>query len=89
MKQVTLYTGNGVTLSPVYVDGRKESNYIRLISEDGKAITNGTVVTFCVDVPKEEGSKWADCELPPEEPELLTETEQKARAYDILTGVSE
>lgn len=32
---------------------------------------------------------WELYEMPPEEPEPLTETEQKARAFDILMGVSE
>lgn len=32
---------------------------------------------------------WELYELPPEEPEELSETEQKALAYDILMGVSE
>lgn len=32
---------------------------------------------------------WELCELPKEEPEPLNETEQKAKAYDILMGVTE
>ena len=89
MKQVILYTGNGVSLSPVYAEGRTESKYIRLIADDGKAITNGASVTVCVDVLKENASLWTDCELPTEEEETMTETEQKANAYDILMGVAE
>lgn len=88
MIQKTLYTGNGVSLSPVYAEGRTESKYIRLIADDGKAITNGNTVTTCVDVLKENVPLWTDCELPPEE-ETMTETEQKAHAYDILMGVTE
>lgn len=88
MIQKILYTGNGVSLSPVYAEGRTESKYVRLIAYDGMAITNGTAVTVCVDVPKENAYFWTDCELPPEEPGL-TETEQKARAYDIIMGVAE
>lgn len=89
MKQLTLYTGNGVSLSPVYAEGREESKYVRLIADDGKAITNGKTVTVCVDVLKENVSLWTDCDLPEEEPEPLNETEQKAKAYDILMGVTE
>jgi hypothetical protein len=33
--------------------------------------------------------EWELYELPPAEPEELSETEQKALAYDILMGVSE
>lgn len=33
--------------------------------------------------------EWELYELPIEEPEELTETEEKARAYDILMGVAE
>ena len=36
-----------------------------------------------------ESLEWELYELPLEEPEELTETEQKALAYDILMGVSE
>lgn len=67
MIQKTLYTGNGVSLSPMYAEGRTESKYLRLIADDGKAITNGITVTTCVDVLKTDASNWTDCELPPEE----------------------
>lgn len=89
MIQKTLYTGNGVSLSSMYAEGRTESKYVRLIADDGKAITNGETVTVCVDVLKENVPLWMDCEMPPEEPEPMTETEQKARAFDILMGVVE
>ena len=62
MIQKILYTGNGVSLSPVYAEGRTESKYVRLIAYDGMAITNGTAVTVCVDVPKENAYLWTDCE---------------------------
>ena len=88
MIQKTLYTGNGVSLSPVYAEGRTESKYIRLTADDGKAITNGNTVTVCVDVLKADASLWTNCELPPEE-EPMTEIEQKAQAYDIIMGVAE
>lgn len=35
------------------------------------------------------GLEWELYELPEEAPTLLTETEQKAKAYDILMGVAE
>lgn len=67
MIQKTLYTGNGVSLSPMYAEGRTESKYVRLIAGEGKAITNGVTVTTCVDVLKADAPNWTDCELPPEE----------------------
>ncbi len=66
MIQKTLYTGNGVSLSPMYAEGRTESKYVRLIADEEKAITNGVTVTTCVDVLKADASNWTDCELPPD-----------------------
>lgn len=64
MIQKTLYTGNGVSLSPIFEEGRTESHYVRLIADDDKGITNGETVTVCVDVLKTDVHKWTDCELP-------------------------
>lgn len=69
MTQKPLYTGNGVSLSPINAEGRRLSRYVRLIADDEKAITNGVVVTTCTDVLAENVTSWADCELPPEEAE--------------------
>ena len=71
MIQKTLYTGNGVSLSPIWAEGRTESSYVRLIADEGMAITNGDIITVCVDVLKTETDKWADCDLPPEEEETI------------------
>lgn len=85
MIQKQLYTGNGVSLSPVNAEGRTLSKYVRLVAEDGMAITNGTAVSPCVDVLAEDASKWVDCELPPEEPQT---TEEKYNALvEALTEV--
>lgn len=65
-----LYSGNGVSLSPIKEEGRSLSNYVRLIADDGFAITNGTVTTTCVDVLSDETEAWTDCELPPVEEEI-------------------
>jgi hypothetical protein len=73
MIQKPLYTGNGVSLSPVYAEWRTESRYVRLIADEGRAITDGETVTVCVDVLKTETDKWADCDLPPEEEETFYE----------------
>lgn len=61
MKQIPLYTGGGVSLSPVMAEGRTLSRYVRLVAEDGQAITDGQTVTTCVDTMTPEG--WADCEV--------------------------
>lgn len=62
-----LYTGGGVSLSPVNAEGRKPSQYVRLIADEGMAITNGSTVTTCADVPAAEIGNWTDCEAPFEE----------------------
>ena len=63
MRQITLYTGDGVSLSPQNGEGRTVSQYTRLIADDGKAITNGSIVTICIDVPSAEIVNWSDCDL--------------------------
>lgn len=85
MKTVTLYSGAGVSLSPVNAEGRSVSNYVRLIAEDGMAITNGKIVTECVDVLAESVSKWTDCE------KIDTEDATEQDLYNALAelGVSE
>lgn len=83
MIQKILYIGNGVSLSPMYAEGRTESEYVRLIADEGKAITNGVTVTACVDVLRTDADNWTDCELPSEDfGEELTAEE----ALAIITG---
>lgn len=89
MVQKQLYTTEAAYLTEHPGENCTISLFVRLIAEEGKAITDGETVTVCVDVLKENVPLWTDCEMPPEEPEPMTETEQKARAYDILMGVSE
>ena len=62
MKIMKLYTGGGVSLSPQDGEGRHLSDHVRLVSDEGMAITDGETVTVCVDTRHPE--KWADCELP-------------------------
>lgn len=87
MVEKQLYTSDSVYLTERKIGNL--SDFIRLIADDGKAITNGETVTVCVDVLKENVPLWTDCDLREYEPEPLTETEQKAKAYDILMGVTE
>ena len=59
-----LYTGNGVSLSPIPAEGRTLSKHVRLIADEGRAITDGVTVTTCVDTKHPE--LWADCDAPEE-----------------------
>ena len=62
-----------------------EYNRIKAIIDSRPTAPDGFAYRLSADL------EWELVELPPEEPEEpeLTETEQKARAYDILMGVSE
>lgn len=90
MQTVNLYRyarlDGGVTTSTVMPDGVDYVLRYRLIADDGKALTNGTTVTYCVDVITPEG--WVEID-DPGELEDMTETEAKAMAYDILMGEAE
>jgi hypothetical protein len=85
MTKVTLYSGAGVSLSPINAEGRSVSKYVRLVADDGKAITNGNVVTACVDVLAESVSEWTDCEM------IDTDEATEQDLYNALAelGVSE
>lgn len=84
MIKKTLYTGNGVSLSPVWAEGRTASKYVRLIADDGRALTDGVTVTVCVDVLATAAGNWVDCELPEvEETEEVTETDYQNALRDM------
>ena len=84
MKQITLYTGGGVSLSPVYADGRTESDYVRLVADEGMMLKKGEVTLMCVDVLKEDASNWNEIEyVEPDEP---TADEALTRYANELTG---
>lgn len=80
MTQITLYTGGGVSLSPVYAEGRRESDYVRLVAEDGMILVNGEREAFCVDVPKTDAGNWQEIEYI-EDPDL-----DDSEALEILLG---
>ena len=86
MKKTILYTGGGVSLSPVYADGRTESAYVRLVADDGKMLQKGELAAICIDALATEADTWKEVDYV--EPEEST-AEDKAEAYDILMGVSE
>lgn len=58
--------GGGITVSPIMPSGEYTEMY-RLIADEGKALTNGVVITPCVDVESVEG--WSEIDAPEEETE--------------------
>lgn len=85
MQTIPLYRytrpDGGVTVSTVKPDG-EYTELTRLVADEGYTLTNGT-----------ENSSCADTATPGDWTEILdseeSTIEQKAQAYDILTGVSE
>ena len=49
----------GVTVSPIKPDA-EYTELCRLIADEGMAITNGVIITDCIDVDSADG--WIDCE---------------------------
>ena len=88
MRTITLYTGGGASYSPVQREGSIASDRVRLVADDGYAITNGEDVATVVDVSTADVQNWHDCELPPTPPEPEPEPSAE-EIVDILTGVSE
>ena len=87
MQAVILYryarADGGITASPVApTDGIAYDILYRLIADDGKVLTNGTITTACVDAASSTG--WAEIDDPGE----TSEADEKAAAFDILMGVS-
>lgn len=76
-----LYTGGGVSLSPQFAEGRTLSKFVRLVAEDGRAITDGNTVTLCVDTMTPEA--WMDCDAPADEEEVTAE-EALAELMEVL-----
>lgn len=60
-----------------------EYNHIKAIIDNRPTATDGFGYRLTDEL------EWELYELPPAEPEEMTETEEKALAYDILTGVAE
>lgn len=78
MNTITLYTGNGVSLSP-NPTGRTESDYVRLIADDGKMLTNGFDSAYCIDVNKSNVSEWI---------EVSDDTDEGATESDYITALN-
>ena len=75
----TLYTGGGVSLSPFWEEGRRVSEYVMLVADDGMGITDGNTVTTCIDTKNPDA--WTDCPAPPE-----PEEEATAEDYEEALG---
>ncbi|MBO4543242.1 MAG: hypothetical protein J5725_08700 [Bacteroidales bacterium] len=84
MRTITLYTGGGVSLSPVYADGRTVSNYVRLVADDGKMLTNGERELFCADVLAADVGNWTEIAAPIEDDDIPDD-----EALSILLGGEE
>lgn len=76
MTQIKLYTGGGISLSPEDGPGRHESNYVRLVADEGCGITNGSIIAFCVDTINPE--QWIDCEASIDDEEAGPEDYEQA-----------
>ena len=84
MTELKLYTGGGVSMSPMDGEGRKLSAHVRLVAEDGMAITNGKTVTTCADVHASDVTNWKDCEDPTEEADEVSAEEALAELVEVL-----
>lgn len=85
MRQITLYTGGGVTFSPQYAEGRTVSSFVRLVADEGMMLTNGEISTECVDVLSTDVNAWSEVEGEVPEPEP-TADEALTRYANELTG---
>lgn len=75
MQKITLYKftrkDGGKTVTPVKPEG-EYTELVRLIADEGKALTNAETVTPCIDTDTAEG--WWEIDAPPEEtPEEISE----------------
>lgn len=86
MTEMKLYTGGGASLSPFQREGSIESDYVRMVADDGYAITNGEDVTVVIDVLKTDAVNWSDCALPPAPPEPEPEIDD-SEALEIILGM--
>lgn len=88
MTIIKLYTGGGVSYSPEYAEGRTESDFVRLVADEGMGITDGIIVTTVVDTNDPE--RWVDCEMP-EEPEEDPHADEALTRYtnELTNGNAE
>lgn len=93
MQKITLYhytrPNGGVTVSPVMPSEDYTVMY-RLVADESFILTDGEIFTYCTDAT--DPSVWSEVEYNEEQEDTIeeySEIEQKARAFDILMGVSE
>lgn len=71
MQIITLYKyqrpDGGITVSPNKPECEYTEMY-RLVADDGKVLTNGEIVTLCVDVGSAKG--WSEIDEPEENEEI-------------------
>lgn len=82
MRQIILYTGEGASLTPQYIEGRTQSRYVRLVADEGKMLFNGTVSTDCIDILLSDLSNWDEIEYI--EPEIEPTDEELAEAGRVM-----
>ena len=59
--------GGGYTVSLIKPDGSYQVRW-RLIAEEGRAITNGEIITQAIDLlHRKDCEDWTDCDLPEEQ----------------------
>lgn len=84
MQAITLYrykrANGGITVSPIKPE-REYTEKVRLVADEGKALTNGEVITTCVDTDTAEG--WWETDNPEKEPDEPAES----ATYDELAQV--
>lgn len=83
MQIINLYkyhrADGGVTVSPNKPDCEYTENY-RLIADEGKALTNGEIITSCVDTESVDG--WYEVDDP-------TDATDEATEQDYLNALAE
>lgn len=76
MQTITLYKytreNGGTTVSPIKPEC-EHTEMVRLVADDGKILTNGEVVTSCVDTDTAEG--WWEIDAPEEPADEVTSEE--------------
>lgn len=90
MQIITLYrykrSDGGTTTSPVAPDtGIDYITKVRLIADEGKLLSKDGTTASAIDTDTAEG--WT--EIDDTGSDQMSEIEEKAKAYDIITGVSQ
>jgi hypothetical protein len=85
----TLYSGKGYSYSTTATVGAKNTGLVRLIADDGKALTDGTITVAAIDT--NDISKWTEITNPPEpiDPATLDPVALKVELDRYKTAVAE